>query len=305
MSAIYLDSVCDDRFRRHRLYAGDLFVYSPTPATIRICELARNLIEKSFPDLDPLRVHESLPARECLSALSHISQQFINETDARDYVPAILQDLGCDAAKTYFDLPGMQFALPSEQRNLAEGNGLVPHRDTWHAAPFCQINWWIPIYDMVAENCMLFLPRYWNRAVRNGSHRQKPVPSYPSWAGGSAGGRAAEEPLAEEELELEPDIRLVCEVGQVIVFSAAHLYSAGSNASDVTQYSVEIRTVHVDDVNNRRGAPNLDSSPAGTRMPEYVRASDFSKLPAETIALYETETGLSYPDYDSAGKKRA
>jgi hypothetical protein len=43
------------------------------------------------------------------------------------------------------------------------------HRDTWYSAPACQINWWVPIYDIESENAMAFHPRYWTQPVKNSS----------------------------------------------------------------------------------------------------------------------------------------
>ncbi len=39
-----------------------------------------------------------------------------------------------------------------------------PHRDTWYSAPFNQINWWMPVYDIRPDNAMAFHLRYWDRA---------------------------------------------------------------------------------------------------------------------------------------------
>ena len=40
-----------------------------------------------------------------------------------------------------------------------------PHRDTWFSAPPCQINWWLPVYDISAENTIAFYPRYFREPV--------------------------------------------------------------------------------------------------------------------------------------------
>jgi len=44
-----------------------------------------------------------------------------------------------------------------------------PHRDTWYSAPFYQLNWWLPIYPITADNGLAFHPRYWYTPVKNGS----------------------------------------------------------------------------------------------------------------------------------------
>ena len=60
------------------------------------------------------------------------------------------------------------FALPRTVDYLTSGISYAfhPHRDTWYSAPFCQINWWIPVYEIVPENVMAFHPRYWTQPVK-------------------------------------------------------------------------------------------------------------------------------------------
>jgi hypothetical protein len=96
---------------------------------------------------------------------------------------------------------------------------------------------------------------------------------------------------------------MVCDVGTAYQFSAAHLHSTVPNTTDLTRYSIDFRTVHFDDVWNRDGAPNIDSACTGTTMGDYLKAVDFSHLPAEALALYldGTESKYGYSPF-SAGK---
>ena len=56
MSTIYFDTHLGDEERRRRLYAGDVFVYSPRPSTRALTELARELIEEAFrPSIPSMR----------------------------------------------------------------------------------------------------------------------------------------------------------------------------------------------------------------------------------------------------------
>ena len=75
--------------------------------------------------------------------------------------------------------------------------------------------------------------------------------------------------------------------GGIIVFSGAQLHETVPNTTDLARYSIDFRTVHLDDVLARRGAPNLDSRCTGTTMRDYVRASDLEKLPEEVVQLYD------------------
>ena len=56
MSTVHYDARCTDEERRQGLYRGDIFVYSPLPATLRLVELARGMIERAFAPHDPRRV---------------------------------------------------------------------------------------------------------------------------------------------------------------------------------------------------------------------------------------------------------
>ena len=62
MPTIYLDPALTDERRRHRLYAGDLFAFSPGESATRLCELARELSEAAFAPHDPQVAQESMPA---------------------------------------------------------------------------------------------------------------------------------------------------------------------------------------------------------------------------------------------------
>jgi hypothetical protein len=94
------------------------------------------------------------------------------------------------------------------------------------------------------------------------------------------------QPQAEEPTKLEPQIRPVRPVGGAYLFSAAQLHSTVPNTSKVTRYSIDFRTVHLDDVLGRIGASNIESACTGTTMGDYLRGTDFAHFPEETIALY-------------------
>src|SRR5206468_11654315 len=96
------------------------------------------------------------------------------------------------------------------------------------------------------------------------------------------------QPKPEEELELQPEVRLVLPAGGVVLFSGAHLHSTVPNTSGKARYSIDFRTVHLDDANADSGAPNVDSASTGTTMGDYLRGTDLAHLPADVIARYDT-----------------
>lgn len=50
---------------------------------------------------------------------------------------------------------------------------------------------------------------------------------------------------------------------------------------------MDFRTVNVDDLLERRSAPNVDSSPEGTSLRHFVRGTDGAALPDEIVARYD------------------
>jgi len=292
---IYSDFSIDDRKRREELYAGSLFLYSPSPAALSFCELAREMIEKAFTPHDPLTVHRVLPVEQCVETLADLKPKFIHHPRSKQLIQALLAERGFDLEKTYFDVPRLRTAYPSDYLASGIAYAFHPHRDTWYSAPQCQINWWMPVYQLNSQNCMAFHPQYWSQRVKNGSSHY----NYDQWnrenrhsAAQHIKADTREQPKPEEPLELEPQVRLVSDVGGIFLFSAAHLHSTVPNTSDHARYSIDFRTVHMDEVLARSGAPNIDSACTGTTMRDYLRATDLSHIPEDVISLYDESAAV-------------
>lgn len=294
---IYVDSKMSDDNRRMELYRGAIFVHLPSPGALKLCRLASEMVENAFSPLNPLTAHESLSAEKCAEILAAVKPKFIHHPKAKEYIQQMLRELQCDLEKTYFDVPRLRTAFPGDYLKSGIAYAFHAHRDTWYSAPFCQINWWMPIYELRSDNCMALHPRYWDQPIKNGSSGF----NYHRWNAESRHNAAQHvkadtriQPRSEEPIELEPEVRMVCPIGGAYQFSAAQLHSTAPNTSGVTRYSVDFRTVHLDDVLNRIGAPNVDSACTGTTMGDYLRATDLSHLPQEAMAPYLDGTELSY-----------
>jgi hypothetical protein len=293
---IYVDAKLNEDQRRAELYRGSIFVQWPTPSTLKLCQLAKELIEEAFDPLDPLTLHETLPVERCVEILAALKPKFIHHPKSKEYIQGILRESGCDLEKTYFDVPRMRTAFPGDYLKSGIAYAFHPHRDTWYSAPPSQINWWMPIYPLNSENCMAFHPKWWSEPVKNSSNGY----NYAKWNRESRHSAAQHikmdtrvQPKPEEVVELEPQIRLMCEVGSPFLFSAAHLHSTVPNTSSQIRYSIDFRTVHLDDVWKRSGAHNVDAACTGTTMRDYLRGSDLAHMPKEAIVLYEDDQLLT------------
>jgi hypothetical protein len=293
MNAIYFDPTLSDRRRRNELYKGQLFVYSATPSARALVEHARGMCEEAFGDLDPPTAQHHMPVERYAEILADLKPRFIHHPKSKEHIQGLLTELGCDTEKTYFDVPRMRTATSDDYLTSGIAYAFHPHRDTWYSAPLCQLNWWLPIYDVEADNVMAFHPRYWSEPVRNSSRDY----NYYEWNRTSRREAAAHikkdtrtQPKPEEALELDPQVRLVTPPGAVLVFSAGQMHSTVPNITGRTRFSIDFRTVNLDDLVSRHAAPNLDSECTGTTLRDYLRVTDLDHIPDDVIELYDDET---------------
>lgn len=290
MNTLFVDRHVPDDVRRQQLYQGQLFVYSPTSRSLGLVELARELIHEAFGPLDPETAQHHMAPDQYAEILAALKPRFIHHPRSKVLIQGILEELGCDLEKTYFDVPRMRTATSDNYLTSGIAYAFHPHRDTWYSAPSCQLNWWIPVYDIESGSAMALHPRYWAQPVRNSSHTY----NYAEWNQKSRFNAAQHiksdsrvQPRAEEPVELDPQIRIVTPVGGVLVFSGAQLHSTVPNDTGRTRFSIDFRTVNLDDAVEMRGAPNIDSMCTGTTMNDYLRGTDLAHLPSDVIARYE------------------
>jgi len=292
--SVFLDAPMTDEERRDRLYDGDIFVFSPTPASRDVINLARMMIEEAFAPHDPRHVHQHLTPEATAAILATLKPQFIHHPECKKLIPRIMAEHGIDLDKLYFDVPRMRSAYPPDFLASGIAYAFHPHRDTWYSAPHCQLNWWMPIYPLHPENAMGFYPRYFGQAIENNSEAY----NYYEW---NAKNRATaaqhvrqdtrEQPKAQEALDAVT-VRLLPPPGGIILFSGAQLHETVPNHADISRYSIDFRTVHLDDVTARRGATNVDSRCTGTTMRDYLRARDLEHLPEDVVKIYDDGTEI-------------
>jgi hypothetical protein len=231
-----------------------------------------------------------MPVVDFVALLAELKPKFIHHRKSKKRIKALLATFGFDLDRTYFDVPRLRTSTSDDFLTSGISYAYHPHRDTWYSAPFSQLNWWMPIYPAVPENVMALHPQYWNRSVRNSSQRY----NYYEWTRTSRPAAAQhiktdtrDQPRPEESAQLEPQLRVVPEVGGVILFSGNHLHSTVPNTSGRTRFSIDFRTVNLDDVVARREAANVDSECTGTSLRDFLRARDFEPLADDVALRYE------------------
>jgi Phytanoyl-CoA dioxygenase (PhyH) len=290
MTTVLVNPNIGDEERRTRLYNGQVLVYSATPESLALVEHARNLIAEAFGSREPQTAQFDMPVEDFAALLAELKPKFIHHPESKGRIKALLASVQCDLDRTYFDVPRMRTSTSNDYLTAGISYAFHPHRDTWYSAPFSQLNWWIPIYPVDVENVMAFHPQYWNTPVQNGSRRY----NYYEWNRTSRLSAAQhiktdtrDQPKPEEPVQLEPQVRVVPEVGGLMLFSGNQLHSTVPNTSGKTRFSIDFRTVHLDDVLSRREANNIDSECTGTSLRDFLRASDFEPIAEEVALRYE------------------
>ena len=102
---------------------------------------------------------------------------------------------------------------------------------------------------------MAFHLRYWTKSIKNSSGEF----NYQEWnktgrkaAANQVNSDTRKQSEALEPLELDPQIRIICEVSSLLIFSAAHLHSTVLNTSGCTRLSIDFRTVHLDELKTKQ-----------------------------------------------------
>jgi hypothetical protein len=296
VNSVYLDPAVNDSERRRLLYAGQILVYSPTPSSLGLVRFAREMIEEAFEGLDPELAQHEMPVEEYATLLSKLKPRFIHHPKSKEFIAAILAELGCDLTKTYLDVPRMRTSTSENYLTSGIAYAFHPHRDTWYSAPMCQVNFWLPIYPIQSNNGLAFHPRYWAQGVKNGSRDH----NYHHWTNTARfdvlnhiHSDTRKQPKPEEEMELDPQVRLLPQPGGLIVFSGSQMHSSVPNDSGRTRFSIDFRTVHLDDVVGHLGAPNVDSECTGTNLRDFLRGTDHAQLDEELCLEYENGTPLA------------
>ena len=295
MTNVLSNPAFDDATRREHLYGGDVMVYGASPATLALVEFTRELVEEAFGDRDPELAQYEMAVEDFAALLAELKPRFIHHPRCKELLPRILSERGCDLERTYFDVPRLRTSTSDDFLTTGIAFAFHPHRDTWYSAPLCQTNWWMPVYPVSADNVMAFHPQYMHRGIRNGSRRY----DYAEWnrtsrqdAAKHIGKDTRDQPTPEEPVELDPQVRVVPEVGGMMVFSGNQLHSSVPNSSGRTRFSIDFRVVDIDDVANDHGSVNVDSECSGTSLRDFKRASDLAAMPEELAARYD---GVNVP----------
>jgi hypothetical protein len=199
-------------------------------------------------------------------------------------VRAIVTEAGFPAAETHYDLPKPRTSFPVGHLTTGVAFAFPWHRDTWYSAPAQQINWWLPIFPVRADNAMNFDVASFGRAVPNTSDAFDYYENNARRLTTATGvTREAQARPGAVEHKAAHDLVVLPAPGSVLLFSGNQLHASTPNTSGLARYSVDFRTLSVPDLMAGRGAPLVDVHCTGTAIRDFINVADESSLDEQTV----------------------
>ncbi len=210
--------------------------------------------------------------------LSSQKTEFSNLAETKKFIQLIMKELNFPIDTTYFDLMRLR-SITSYAHRIPEAKpAFAIHRDTWYANPEYQINWWIPLFDVSKEDTFSFYPDYFAKPVKNNSNEF----DYESWnrMGGFQSSQENKDrifPELNEKIKYDDAIKIPCNAGDLLLFSASHLHGTSPNLTNKTRFSLDFRTIDIED-KHRNFAPNVDNQSKGTILKDMFSVKSLEKF---------------------------
>ncbi|MFQ5760764.1 MAG: hypothetical protein ACE5HM_07300 [Acidiferrobacterales bacterium] len=219
--------------------------------------------------------------------------RFKKHPESRKLFRSALGEIGVDIARSYWDRLLLRIFPHGDTHTGGLTSRAGIHRDTWGSNLYQQTNWWAPIYALTPERTIVFYPDYWSRSVENTSaswsyddyvtarrHTDPGLaPSYPP------------APQPQEAIDTTAGMRVVIDPGDMLCFSGAHLHASAANVSGLTRFSIESRTVNIDDLKHNRAAPNVDCHARQVRFAWFRHVVSNEPLTGEIRSVEENRVG--------------
>ncbi|MFW5969014.1 MAG: phytanoyl-CoA dioxygenase family protein [Halofilum sp. (in: g-proteobacteria)] len=279
---------------RARIYAGDLLIVRGTRATARLVAFFDTELRTAFACAAPAEAQFSMAPGEWHGLAARLRTAYRRDRRAAKLMRDLLADFGLDAARTAADALNLRAQPHDDDPGPDPRHTLGAHRDTWASNVYQQINWWLPIYPVTPGRTITFFPACWDRPIANDSADWDLVAIRAEVRAARREGRAPairNTPDPAETLDPSGSMPVVVEPGDVLIFSGAHLHASVPNASGATRFSLEMRSLDIQDAAAGLGAPNIDGAAPHTAWHWFRRLDTGERLP--TTGPADADAGRS------------
>lgn len=263
----------------HLVFAGDLVVFKSVEPLVPFLKFADSAIRSVLAPHDPVTAQDSFEESTYTIKLEQLRKEFRAHPEARRLFQSALIHTGVDPDLTGWDWLQLRIQPPTMNGKLIGTLGV--HRDTWASNVYEQINWWTPIYPITAERTVVIYPAYWSRPLANNSKGweiENVVSQRKLAKDAYARSSIIHTPVPVESVDTSSEARIVIEPGDLLCFSAAHLHASTINTSALARFSIEARTVSLEDLRYGRRAPNIDGLASGCQLKWFHRLTDEASI---------------------------
>lgn len=251
---------------------GDIHILRGTNALNEIITYSKNIISKHFGNQKKIqKAQEELDVKDYIEIIMKIKNDFTNSEQTNEIIKFMLKNLDMQSEDIFFDKPKIRIVTYNQYLESGAGYVFKPHRDSWYAGPKSQLNFWFPIFDVDHDSTFAIYPNYWNKEVKNSSENF----DYEIWkkkfrftAKEHVKRDTRNHPLAIEEIDKSEEFRLVCNAGDLVVFSGCHLHGTIPNISNKTRFSIDLRILSKEFYKNNIGN-NIDSKSTGSTIEDF------------------------------------
>lgn len=252
-----------------RIFQGELLTFRATEGCQELARAGREVVAQHFgPDPDRCSAGEF---REALNR----ARQVLAGPIYRRLALRCLQSVGLQESDLLLDQVRLRAVSPGLETVAAAAPVFYCHRDTWYGNPKCQVNAWIPLQAVDADNSFQFFPHHFQQPIANDSHLFKA--SDFERQGGF--GRVTEQPAEsvypralQQPQGTAVSVRL--QAAQLLLFSAAHLHQTLVNKTERTRLSLDFRFYRPSHVESGAGAPDPDNRSTGLLTDGYLSAQE-------------------------------
>lgn len=261
---------------RHRLYQGEVFLFPATRASRQLTAAAFDEVQSSFADCEDLRTAQfQLTAEDFFGRAGVLRKRFYTDARFHTLVADLIAELGFSTSVTGFDPARLRVVSHDGHTNPSAAAMYYGHRDTWYANPQAMITWWLPLHDVYAADSFEFFPACFDQSVCNDSE----IFNFDQWIEGGTdkliGWQNAKTGLTEKypqllEEPVGPRFAVECSAGDLLLFAGQHLHRTKKQATYRTRFSIDFRTVDLNDHAAGRGAVNVDNRSTGSWLKKFV-----------------------------------
>jgi hypothetical protein len=262
---------------RQALYQGDVFHLAATPASERLVAEARTCLEQEFGDEEAFReAHLHFSDAELFERVGRLRKTLFEAPAFYDHVAAVVAGCGLDLCRIAFDPIRLRAITHRGFENPKAAPVYFAHRDTWYARSQAEITWWIPLHDVTEDETFEFYPDWFARPVSNSSAAF----DYEAWTRHGTALRIGWQNPSHSSVHSYPGsvadfdpgrvLSIAARRAEVLVFAGAHFHRTRKNCTGRTRFSIDFRTVDLDDHQQGRGAPNVDNRSTGSALRDCI-----------------------------------